>query len=138
VFDTEGAFLREWGQPGSSPGDFENPIGLQLDPTGNVWVVDSGNERIQVFSQDGILLRVFDDVGNGPEILSINAAGEFYVSSPWIDSQVRHFSPDGQLIGTIGEGLGGPHGTATGESGVLYVAETANGVIRTFTRAHDQ
>ena len=138
VFDAEGVFLREWGQLGSASGEFENPIGLQLDSIGNVWVVDSGNERIQVFSQDGELLRVFDEVGRGPEILSVNAVGEFYVSSPWTDSQVRHFSPDGQLIGTIGNELGGPHGTVTSESGVLYVAETTNGIIRSFTPTDDQ
>jgi len=138
VFDGNGGFLREWGRLGSSPGDFENPIGVQIGPAGDVWVVDSGNERVQVFAQDGKLLRAFEEVGPGPEIISLNDAGEFYVSSPWADSQVRHFSPDGELIGTIGDGLAGPHGTATGRSGVLYVADTSNGVIRTFMRSEDR
>lgn len=135
VFDGDGGFLREWGRPGSSPGDFNNPIGLQIGPSGNVWVVDSGNERVQVFSQDGEFLRVFEDVGPGPEIISLNDAGEFYVSSPWADSQVRHFTPAGELIGFVADGLSGPHGTATGRSGRLYVADTANGVIRVFMPA---
>ncbi len=138
VFDGEGAFLREFGGPGSSPGEFNNPIGVQIGPAGNVWVVDSGNERVQVYSQDGKLVRVFEDVGPGPEIISLNDAGEFYVSSPWADSQVRHFGPDGELIGLVGDGLAGPHGTATGRSGVLYLADTANGVIRTFIRSEDR
>ena len=138
VFDGEGSFLREWGRPGSAPGEFEDPIGLQLGPAGNVWVVDSGNERVQVFSQVGDLLRVFEEVGPGPQIISLNDVGEFYVSSPWADSQVRHFSPDGELLGLVGDGLAGPHGTATGRSGILYVADTANGVIRTFMRSDDR
>lgn len=132
VFDAEGAFLREWGRPGSAPSEFDNPIGVQIGPAGNVWAVDSGNKRVQVFSQDGELVRVFDNVGPGPEIISLNDAGEFYVSSPWADSQVRHFTPNGELIGVVAVGLSGPHGTATGRSGVLYVADTANGVIRAF------
>lgn len=132
VFDDQGAYLREWGRRGSSPGEFENPIGVQIGPGGEVWVVDSGNERVQVFSQEGKLRHVFDDVGPGPEIISLNDAGEFYVSSPWADSQVRHFTPDGELLGFVGDGLSGPHGTATGRSGIVYVAETANGIIRTF------
>jgi sugar lactone lactonase YvrE len=138
VFDGNGGFLREWGRLGSSPGDFENPIGVQIGPAGDVWVVDSENERVQVFSQDGKLLRAFEEVGPGPEIISLNDAGEFYVSSPWADSQVRHFTPDGELIGLVGDGLAGPHGTATARSGVLYVAETSNDVIRTFTRSEDR
>ena len=138
VFDADGTFLREWGQPGSSQGEFDNPIGVQIGPAGNVWVVDSGNERIQVFTQDGSLVRIFEDVGPGPEIISLNELGEFYVSSPWADSTVRRFNPDGQLIGFVADGLAGPHGTATGPSGVLYVADTANGVIRTFVRSGDE
>ena len=138
VFDSNGEFQREWGQLGSSHGDFENPIGLQLDPSGNVWVVDSGNERIQVFAHDGDLLRVLDGIGPRPEIVSLNNAGEFYVSTPWSDSKVRHFSTDGRLIGTVGSGLAAPHGTATGPSGDLYVAETMGAAIRTFTRGDAQ
>lgn len=137
VFDAEGAFLREWGHQGSAPGEFNNPIGVQIGPTGDVWVVDSGNERVQVFTQDGRLVRVFEYVGPGPEIISLNQAGEFFVSSPWADSQVRHFTPDGELIGLVADGLSGPHGTATGRSGVLYVADTANGIIRTFMRSEN-
>lgn len=133
VFDADGVFVRQWGRSGSAPGQFDSPIGVQIGPAGNVWVVDSGNDRVQVFSQEGELLRVFDDVGPGPEIISLNEASEFYVSSPWADSQVRHFGPDGGLIGFVGDGLSGPHGTATGPSGVLYIAETASGVIRMFT-----
>ena len=137
VFDGEASFLREWGRPGSAPGEFENPIGLQIGPAGNVWVVDSGNERVQVFSQVGELLRVFEDVGPGPQIISLNDVGEFYVSSPWADSQVRHFSPDGELLGLVGDGLAGPHGTATGRSGVLLRGrhhEWRNPDIHTFGR----
>ena len=133
VFDGDGEFLREWGQLGAAPGEFNNPIGLQIGPAGNVWVVDSENERVQVFSQDGTLVRVFDDVGPGPQVISLNDAGEFYVSSPWAESVVRHFSPEGELLGFVGDGLSGPHGTATARSGVVYVADTANGVIRAFT-----
>jgi sugar lactone lactonase YvrE len=138
VFDGEASFLREWGRPGSAPGEFENPNGLQIGPAGNVWGVDSGNELVQVFSQVGEALRVFEDVGPGPQIISLNDVGEFYVSSPWADSQVRHFSPDGELLGLVVDGLAGPHGTATGRSGVLYVADTANGAIRTFMRSDDR
>lgn len=135
VFDADGVFLREWGRLGTAPGEFQSPIGLQIGPSGSVWVVDSGNERVQVFSPAGEFLRVFEDVGPGPQIISLNGAGEFYVSSPWADSQVRHFSGEGELLGFVSDGLAGPHGTSTGLSGVLYLADTANGVIRLFIRS---
>lgn len=154
VFDRDGTLLRSWGERGTEPGQLENPIGLQIGPGGNVWVVDSANERVQVFGQDGELVRVFDDVGAGPQVLSVNAAGEFYVASPWADTRVRRFDAEGRLLGTVGMGvtgaeldemssaerqragkltrLNGPHGTATDASGAVYVADTANGVVRKF------
>jgi len=83
------------------------------------------------------LVRIFDDAGPGPQIISLNGAGDFYVSSPWADGRVRHFSPDGELLGFVGEGLSGTHGTATGQDGAVYVAKTANGVIRKFKPVGD-
>lgn len=135
VFDPDGRFLREWGRPGSAAGELTNPIGLQIGPAGDVWVVDSGNERVQVFGTDGELVRVFDDVGPGPQIISLDEVGGFYVSTPWTDGAVRRYDPDGRLLGSVAEGLSGPHGTATDPAGRLYVADTAAGVIRVFARA---
>ena len=154
VFDREGAFRRSWGGMGFGSDQLNNPIGLQIGPQGNVWVVDSGNERIQVFTQQGELVRGFVDVGPGPQIVSLNAVGDFYVSSPWAEGRIRRFSPDGELLGHVGLSvtneelarmttveatrvlewatLTGPHGTATHPSGAVYVADTANGIVRLF------
>ena len=60
------------------------------------------------------------------------------MSSPWADSRVRHFSGEGELLGFVGDGLSGPHGTATGQAGAVYVADTANGVIRKFVPVGDE
>ncbi len=134
VFDSDGNYLRHWGQTGAGPGDFNNPIGVRIGPGGDVWVVDSKNARIQIFSPNGEVLRVFDEVGGGPEIISVNDGGDFFVSSPWVDGEVKHFSADGEFLGTLVTGLEGLHGTATGKDGVVYVAQTADNVIRLFTQ----
>jgi len=46
-------FLLEWGQHGTARGEFNQPIGISVDSEGNVYVSDSGNDRIQKFSNNG-------------------------------------------------------------------------------------
>jgi DNA-binding beta-propeller fold protein YncE len=46
-------FARKWGSFGTGDGQFINPAGVAVNPsTGNVFVVDTGNSRIQVFAFD--------------------------------------------------------------------------------------
>ena len=42
--------VRYVGQAGSAPGEFRLPLGLAIGPNDNLYVLDSGNARIQVFS----------------------------------------------------------------------------------------
>ncbi len=49
-FDSNGTFISKWGTPGTSEGQFEEPTGIAVDSLGNVYVVDRGNSRIQVFA----------------------------------------------------------------------------------------
>ncbi len=48
-----GEYLGQFGEPGSKPGQFDEPEGIAIDSRGNVWVVDSGNGRVEVFSPTG-------------------------------------------------------------------------------------
>ncbi|MDP6606949.1 MAG: NHL repeat-containing protein [Dehalococcoidia bacterium] len=156
VFDRDGALLRSFGEASSDPGQFVNPIGLQIGPAGNVWVVDSGNRRAQTCIPVGEFVAVWDNVGLSPQLISLNAAGQFFVSSPGVN-QVRWFDADGTVLGRLGLGISGddfqrlndaeigglgatdalvqPHGTATDSAGNVYLADTGNGVVRKFAPA---
>jgi DNA-binding beta-propeller fold protein YncE len=50
VFDKSGKFLTMWGTKGTGNGEFENLHGIIIDKaTGQVYVADTANNRIQVF-----------------------------------------------------------------------------------------
>lgn len=49
VFDREGKWLFRFGQGGDQPGEFAATKGLCTDSKDRVYVMDSGNRRIQVF-----------------------------------------------------------------------------------------
>ena len=53
VFNENGSFLFSFGSRGNAQGQFESPLGLANDSTGRIFVADTGNRRVQVFSPDG-------------------------------------------------------------------------------------
>ncbi len=50
VFSGEGEFIFEWGTRGSRPGQFYFPRCVAVDLNGNIYVADTRNHRIQVFT----------------------------------------------------------------------------------------
>jgi DNA-binding beta-propeller fold protein YncE len=86
VFTSEGEFLRGWGDwcdlyihpgrgcrdpdgPGpleSGDGQLSSPWGITLDADGRVYVADSANKRIQVFTLEGEFLLKWGVLGRGP------------------------------------------------------------------------
>lgn len=66
-FDINGNFLLEWGSQGTLPGEFNTPMGIDIDFEGNIFVADWGNNRIQVFDTLGNLVGGWGQKGTGPD-----------------------------------------------------------------------
>ena len=49
-FTNNGSFITSWGSYGTGDGQFDVPFGIVVDPSGNVFVVDEENNRIQEFA----------------------------------------------------------------------------------------
>lgn len=60
----DGKFHSKFGTRGTAPGGLNKPIGLAFDPCGNILLVDSENDRVQVFSFDGKFIHSFGSTGN--------------------------------------------------------------------------
>ena len=52
-FSAAGEFEFEWGRPGTGPGEFDLPHAVDVDASGNVYVADRSNARVQVFDGSG-------------------------------------------------------------------------------------
>ena len=52
-YTVDGTKVREWGTPGTGPGQFVLPHSIQIDPAGLVYVADRENGRVQRFDQAG-------------------------------------------------------------------------------------
>src|SRR5438309_10371002 len=78
-------FLDSFGHAGTGPGEFNRPEGLCVDAKDRVYVADSCNHRIQIFSSDGKFLRAYGKAGSGkgelsyPYDICVDAEGRQYV-----------------------------------------------------------
>lgn len=119
------------------PQAFMRPLGLSYDAFDDtVFVVDSGNHRVQVFTPDGEFVRTIGGPGPPPEGLDeprdvAVSGGRVYVSDGARD-RVALFSIDGRYGGEW-TGLEGPWGIATSLDGTqVFVVENRASQVRAF------
>ena len=72
-YGADGKRVRQWGEPGSGPGQFHLPHALQIGPDGTVYVADRENGRIEKFDLDGKYLGEIAGLGR---TYSLKLAGE--------------------------------------------------------------
>jgi predicted membrane-bound mannosyltransferase/sugar lactone lactonase YvrE len=92
-FAPDGTHLQTWGQPAAVPDpgpyDLFGPRDIAIDPDGNLWVTDTGNNRLLKFSPDGESLGTYGSKGSGPGQfsepvgLAISESGELFVADAW-------------------------------------------------------
>jgi RHS repeat-associated protein len=99
------------GISGSGSGQFDKPGGISVNQsTGNVYVTDSGNSRIEEFSSSGTIIRSFGSLGTGAEQLSsptqaaIDSSGNLWVVD-YGNSRLAEFSSEGKFIMAAGWGV---------------------------------
>ena len=169
-FDSSGGFLLKWGSrcimftgagcvdpDGPGPlelgdGQFNNPAAVAVDASGNVYISDTLNNRIQKFdSSGGFLLKwgsrcvmftgdgCVDPDGPGPlqlgdgqfdppQGVAVDSSGNVYVAD-WLNYRVQKFDSSG---GFLLKCCVGGSGVAVDGAGNIYVADDGNSSIQKF------
>src|SRR5262249_26457853 len=132
---------------------------VAVDPSGALYITDTGNHRIRKVGRDGIVTTFAGSgqVGGGgdggpatnatmnaPSGIALDSAGNVYIADT-NNHRVRKVSPAGGSSGVAGtgvEGFGGdggpavgaqldtPVGLATDAAGALYIADAGNNRVR--------
>jgi DNA-binding beta-propeller fold protein YncE len=133
------------GHAGNAPGEFNRPEGVCLDAQDRLYVADSCNHRIQVFSREGKLIRAYGKPGKGigelsyPYDICVDAAGRQYVCE-FGNSRIQVFDANHRPLEIIGgPGLApgqfnDPWGVALDSAGNLYVADSQNHRVQKLIR----
>ena len=114
------------------------PSGVTVDGSGNVYIADTGNNRIVEIpwtgSGYGQQTTVFATGLNTPMGLAIDGAGNLYIASNGNDKVVK-LPWTGSRFGAgvkVGTGMYGPYGVAVDAVGNLFVANTLAGQVVKF------
>jgi DNA-binding beta-propeller fold protein YncE len=83
-FSPDGKFIRQWGggkgSEGSMPMQFNDPHDIALDPaTGNMYIADRGNQRVQVIDKHGNFITRWTQFGK-PSAIAVDTKGHIFVA----------------------------------------------------------
>jgi trimeric autotransporter adhesin len=135
------------------------PLGVAVDASGNVYVADTGNNRVRKVSANGVIATIagngnasfYGDEGpalaasiHAPQGLTIAPDGTIYIADT-LNQRVRRIGTDGVIHTLAGNGLAAfsgdgtdatkqslnmPAALALDGSGNVYVADTGNNRVR--------
>lgn len=145
VFTLAGKKLMEIGGPGADNGKFLAPNAVTADRAGQIYVSDSGNNRVQVFDKNGKFLKIINGSKDGkgqamfinPRGVAVNSQGTVYIVSN-MTHNIYAFDASGkqvQVLGGMGTDEGQlylPNGLFIDDRDTLFVTDTLNQRISVF------
>ena len=120
------------------------PVGLALDPTGNLFISDEAEHKITVYSAKGEKLEEWGSEGSEPgelhrpSAMAFDASGDLFVVDTGND-RVQKFSRSGEPLGGWGSAGSGegelsmPWGIHVDVEGDVYIADWRNDRIQKFS-----
>ncbi len=138
-------FIKTFGRPGNGNGEFNRAEGIAVDAQDRIYVADSCNHRIQIFSSDGKFIRAHGTAGKGrgqfsyPYDVYVDTAGRQFVCE-FGNGRIQVFDANDQSIDVVGRQgaepgqLNDPWGIAFDSKGNMYVADSQNHRVQKFIR----
>jgi hypothetical protein len=144
VFDSDGNFLRAWGE-----GLFSRAHGLHVGPDDALYCTDDGDHTVRKITTEGKVLLEIGVPGEPAPYMSgepfhrcthtaLSPDNHIFVSDGYGNARVHKYSPDGKLVLSWGEPGSGPgqfnivHNIVGDDDGWIYVADRENHRVQVF------
>ncbi len=139
IFDNYLSLETAFGNYGTFEGQLSRPRGVSFSPRGDIIVADTGNRRVQIFSDGGAFRRVIPTPGQPnpmrrPRRAVAGPNGRVFVADPGAGA-IFVFDPQGSLERSIvPDGADGfePTDVEITREGRLVVADAANRTVYVF------
>ena len=144
------SFAFQFGGPGTGDGQFNHTEGVAINAvSGDVYVADQRNNRVERFDASGAYLGLLGGVGAGnpefgfPQGIAVSPSGHVFVAE-YLSDRVQEFSASGAYVGQFGSSGAGngqflrPEGVAVDPaSGDIYVVDGGNHRVQRFSATGD-
>jgi sugar lactone lactonase YvrE len=149
-FAKDGTFIKTWGKKGTGPGEVDGPHTLAMDSKGRLFLGDRGNNRIQIFDQDGNFIDQWAQFSR-PSGIFIDKDDTIYVADSESESVSKNHDgwKRGIRIGRIGDAVvtafipdpaekatttSAAEGVAVDAAGNIFGAEAGPKRVNTYVR----
>lgn len=132
-------FTLQLGGKGNASGQFLYPRGIKVDKSGNVYVADAGNDRVQIFYPNGTLQASDFNTGSmfsqffWPNDVALAPDGNIYVCQISGTASVKKFDKDRNYLSDVGASgskpgqYQTPYAIDSDPDGNLYVLDNSFG-----------
>jgi uncharacterized protein (TIGR03437 family) len=130
-------------------GQLRNPIGIEIDPAGNIYVADTGNHKIKKITPSGLITTIAgstlgdSNLGlgqfNQPSNIQVDAIGNLFIADKG-NHKIKKITSNGVITTIAGStegddvaGLGQfvlPNSIAINPTGEVYISDTGNNKIK--------
>lgn len=134
--------LRQFGSSGTGQGFLRSPADVAVDGSGNVFIADSGNDRIQEFAPTTDFLGSWGQLGaevtqyTAPWGVALDSHGNIFITDTG-NNRIQELSSSGEAVGqpwgsqgTSDGEFDHPSGIAVDPQGNLYIADSRNNRIQ--------
>ncbi len=150
-FNSDLRFVSKWGvfasleNSGAAVGGLYGPRDVAVGPDNYIYVVDTGNKRIQLFSSEGAPLKTFGSAGRGsgqfmePVGIAFSPAGEIYIADTW-NKRIQVFRLDHGYVrefsvsGWQGEGIDNKPYIMVAQNGDIISTDPSMGRVVKYTK----
>ncbi|RUS89058.1 hypothetical protein EGW08_003169, partial [Elysia chlorotica] len=143
-YNQKGSSVCQFGHRGTASGEFTCPRGVTASPMDDkIYIADSSNHRVQVFSSRGVFIKTFgrhgQDEGEFDCLagIAVNGLGQVIIADRY-NHRVQIFDRNGvfqRAFGSEGRNPGQlnyPWGVACDNMGFIYVCDKENNRIQVF------